>query len=148
MHPNCPAYVCKSMPLTGQQCMSAVFLMLGNAEAAPSPKQRAFLLKRRDNSGDPSPTQFANGSVISKKGSAIGKKARLATSLVSALVFLVLVFLLCWLVRRKRQGVLYLHQDSRLKASHKDLKASNVLLDSTMKPNILDFGLAKMYGED
>ncbi|XP_017190598.2 G-type lectin S-receptor-like serine/threonine-protein kinase At1g11410 [Malus domestica] len=48
--------------------------------------------------------QFANGSVISKKGSAIGKKARLATSLVSALVFLVLVFLLCWLVRRKRQG--------------------------------------------
>ncbi|TQD88165.1 hypothetical protein C1H46_026226 [Malus baccata] len=48
--------------------------------------------------------QFANGSVISKKGSAIGKKARLATSLVSALVFLVLVFLLCWLVRRKRQA--------------------------------------------
>ncbi|XP_050108995.1 G-type lectin S-receptor-like serine/threonine-protein kinase RKS1 isoform X11 [Malus sylvestris] len=41
--------------------------------------------------------QFANGSVI-------GKKARLAISLVSALVFLVLVFLSCWLVRRKRKG--------------------------------------------
>ncbi|RXH86037.1 hypothetical protein DVH24_017090 [Malus domestica] len=40
--------------------------------------------------------QFANGSVISKK-------ARLAISLVSALVFLVLVFLLCWLIRRKRK---------------------------------------------
>lgn len=46
------------------------------------------------------------------------------------------------------QGVLYLHQDSRLKIIHRDIKASNILLDSTMNPKISDFGLAKMFGED
>ncbi|XP_004295394.1 PREDICTED: G-type lectin S-receptor-like serine/threonine-protein kinase At1g11410-like [Fragaria vesca subsp. vesca] len=46
------------------------------------------------------------------------------------------------------RGVLYLHQDSRLKIVHRDIKASNVLLDSTMNPKISDFGLAKMIGED
>ncbi|KAL6198031.1 hypothetical protein ACLB2K_027823 [Fragaria x ananassa] len=46
------------------------------------------------------------------------------------------------------RGILYLHQDSRLKIVHRDIKASNVLLDSTMNPKISDFGLAKMLGED
>nr|POE72599.1 putative lrr receptor-like serine/threonine-protein kinase [Quercus suber] len=46
------------------------------------------------------------------------------------------------------RGLAYLHEDSRFRIIHRDMKPSNILLDSNLVPKISNFDLAKLYNDE
>lgn len=60
---------------------------------------------------------------------------------------------LSWIARKEiligvARGLAYLHEEVEPHIVHRDIKASNILLDHNFKPKVADFGLAKLLREN
>ncbi|XP_042497891.1 cysteine-rich receptor-like protein kinase 2 [Macadamia integrifolia] len=52
------------------------------------------------------------------------------------------------IIKGTAQGLVYLHENPNIRVIHRDIKASNILLDSKLQAKIADFGLARSFQED
>ncbi|KAI4328201.1 hypothetical protein L6164_020575 [Bauhinia variegata] len=54
----------------------------------------------------------------------------------------------CEIIIGTAEGLVYLHENSKIRIIHRDIKASNILLDTRLRAKIADFGLARSFQED
>ncbi|KAJ4959987.1 hypothetical protein NE237_019897 [Protea cynaroides] len=52
------------------------------------------------------------------------------------------------IIKGTAEGLVYLHENPNVRIIHRDVKASNILLDSKFRAKIADFGLARTFQED